>query len=92
MADKTMRERNHEAAKRSLDQALQALKTAQLAVGAWADSVSAEVEQRDGLDLDDPRRYDDPEYAAALDIVGKVHQAQQDMQQVMQFIDWRSNA
>ena len=54
---------------------LSLLEKAQPAVLLWADSVSADVERKLGVSSDDPRRYDDPEYAAALDIVGLVQDA-----------------
>lgn len=61
--------------------ALATLKNAHRAVALWADAVSAEVERKLGVSADDPRRYEDPDYAAALDIVGLVEDAVEKMRE-----------
>jgi hypothetical protein len=59
--------------------ALSAIEAAQRTVLLWADSVSADVERRLGVTSSDPRRHNEPEYAAALDVVGLVVDAVQKM-------------
>ncbi len=60
---------------REYQHALTALKSAYRVVALWVDAVSAEVEQKLGVSSNDPRRLDDPEYAAALRIAGLVEDA-----------------
>lgn len=55
--------------------ALATLEAALPAVLLWGDSVSADVERRLGVVPSDPRRYDEVEYATALDVVGLVKEA-----------------
>jgi hypothetical protein len=46
---------------------MRAIRTAEHAAWAWADTVREGVEQRSGIAPDDLRVLDDPVYAAALD-------------------------
>lgn len=55
-----------------LKTALAALERALMAVGVWADTRRQAAERRLGVGPTDPRAWEDPECAAALDWVGLV--------------------
>lgn len=71
MPEPTQAQKDLARVQRTLSLALDMMRAATTAVAMWADSVSAEAEQRLGVGCEDPARYDDPAYAQALDMVGK---------------------
>jgi len=67
---------------RALQAALADLGQAETAALLHADDVSATVEERLGVGPSDPQRFQDPEYARALEYVSKIRQARELVEQL----------
>lgn len=54
--------------------ALEDAERAQVLLGCWVDEIRQQVERRTGIGADDPAAWADPEYGAALDLMGPAWQ------------------
>lgn len=90
VSDKQLRDnvkRTRADAARIVHAAHQAARDAETTASAFCDAVSQVVERRLGIDLEDPRRFDDPEYSAALDVFQAVVHAHEAIERAAKLLE-----